>query len=191
MASHTKMETFPTSEYDDDAVSYDSASDTDDGYLGGSATYRPPNDHDRAVLLQEEEQERLLANSKAGVAGVHKQSLKSKLEDRLSTKISRRETRRQNGKSRRRDGNRKRKDGEMMYEMEEGAKDLSSSSSTTSFELYGKEWAIDEKQPQKSVRPRLLVLYVMVAFVFVLLAFGAYKASSEHQQSRHTMAATL
>lgn len=196
MASQPKIETFPTSEYDDDAESYHSASDAefdseDDGYRGESTISRQPNDHDRAVLLQEEEQEMLLTNSKASPLDIYKQSLKSKLEDKLSTKISRRVTRRQNGKSGRRNGNRKGKDSELMYEMEEGAKDLSSSSSTTSFDLYVKEWAIDEKQSEKSGRWRLLFVYASVAVIFILLAFGAYKASWNHQRSHHSTTGTL
>ena len=188
MAPQIKMETFPTSDYDNDAASYHSASEQDsnsddDLFTGNSATFRQPTDHDRNVLLQEEEQERLLTKSKAGTPGGQERTLKSRLEDRLSARISKRDKRRRNGKSGRRAGTHKEEDSELMYEMEEGAKDLSSSSSTTSFDLYRKEWARDEKQSQNPVRRRFLFVYVLVALVFVLLAFGAYNASKPYRQS--------
>jgi predicted AlkP superfamily pyrophosphatase or phosphodiesterase len=196
MAPHTKIEAFSTSDYDNDAASYHSVSDRDsdsedDGFRGESATSRQPNEHDRAVLLQEEEQERLLTNSKTGPPDDHKQSLKSMLENRLSAKILKRDIRRQNGKSGRRKSNRKEEDGQLMYEMEEGAKDLSSSSSTTSFDLYRKEWAMDEKQSQKSVRRRFVFVYVLIAGFFVLLAFGAYKASTTYRHTHDGTTTTL
>ena len=190
------METFQLSDYDNDAASYYSASDQDsssdeDVFYGESATSHGPTNHDKKVLLQEEEQERLLTNVKAGTSGGHKQHLKSMFEDRLSAKILKRENRRQNGKSGRRRGTRKGDDGELLYEMEEGAKDLSSSSSTMSFDLYRKEWALAEKQSQKSVRWRFLFVYILVAVVFVLLAFGAYKASTSYRRSNDRAATNL
>jgi predicted AlkP superfamily pyrophosphatase or phosphodiesterase len=196
MAFSTKIETFPTSEYDNDAASYHAASELDsdsedDGFHEESATSRQPDDHDRAVLLQEEEQEKLLTISKAGPLDGYKQGLKFRLEDKLSAMISKRDNRRQNGKSGKRKGSRKEEDSQLMYEMEEGAKDLSSSSSTVSFDLYRKEWVMDEKQPQKWVRRRLIFVYVLIVVVFVLLAFGAYKASTTYQRSNSSKATTL
>jgi predicted AlkP superfamily pyrophosphatase or phosphodiesterase len=196
MAPHTKNETFSPSDYDNDAASYHSASDRDsdseDDECGGeSATSRQPNNHDRAVLLQEEEQERLLTDSKAGPLDDEKQSLKSRLESALSAKILKRDNRRQNGKSGRRKGNWKEEDSELMYEMEEGAKDLSSSSSTTSFDLYQKEWAKSEKRSQKSVQRRFFFLYILIAIIFVFLAFGAYKASKTYRRSHDNTATTF
>jgi predicted AlkP superfamily pyrophosphatase or phosphodiesterase len=197
MAPHIKVEMFRPSEFDDDAASYHSASDNDsesedDRFYGESATSRRPTNHDREVLRQEDEQEMLLIRSKAGQLGDHKRSLKSRLEDRLSAKISKREIRRQNGKSGRSKRNRKEEDSEVMYEMEEGAKDLSSSSSTVSFDIYQKEWAtVDEKQSKKSVRRRFIFVYLVIATVFVLLAFGAYKASTSYRRSHHPTTTTL
>ena len=190
------METFPTSDYDNDAASYHSASDRDSNsedeeFRGESAASRQPTDHDRQVLQQEEEQERLLTHSKAGQPDELKQSLKSMLEDRLSAKILNRDTRRQNGKSGRRKGNRREDGSGLMYEMEEGAKDLSSSSSTASFDLYRKEWAVNEKQSQKLARRHFVFAYALIAVVFLLLAFGAYKASSSYRRSHGSTTTTL
>jgi predicted AlkP superfamily pyrophosphatase or phosphodiesterase len=187
---------FSTSEFDDDAASYHSASDNDseseDRFHGESAMSRRPTNHDRDVLRQEDEQEMLLIRSKAGQLDEHKWSLKSRLEERLAAKISKRETRRQNGKSGRRKHKRREEDSEVMYEMEEGAKDLSSSSSTVSFDLYRKEWATkDEKQPRKSVRRHFTFVYLAIATVFVLLAFGAYKSSASYRRSHRPTTATL
>src|ERR1700722_2619649 len=197
MAPHIKVEMFRPSEFDDDAASYHSASDNDsesedDRFYGESATSRRPTNHDREVLRQEDEQEMLLIRSKAGQLGDHKRSLKSRLEDRLSAKISKREIRRQNGKSGRSKRSRKEEDTEVMYEMEEGAKDLSSSSSTVSFDNYQKEWAaVDEKQSTKSVRRRFIFVYLAIAAVFVLLAFGAYEASTSYRRPHHPTTTTL
>ena len=182
------MDMLSTSDYDKDAAPYHSASDRDsdsedDVFGGQSATSHEPNENDRAVLLQEEERERLISDSKAGPLDKRIQRLKSRLEESLSAKISKRDIRRQNGKSGRRKGRGKDEDSEMVHEMEEGAKDLSSSSSTASFDIYRKEWAVSAKQSQKSARRRFVFVYIFIALVFVLLAFGSYQASTSYRRS--------
>lgn len=197
MASHKKKEILSPSEYDNDAASFHSASDLDsdsedDSLVEMVRSNRRPNHHDRTLLLQEEERDRLLSRSEPFEDT--RPPFTSINHEGAATKISKREAKRRKHRehgSRGRERDQKHhKTGELMYEMEEGIKDLSSQSSSSSFEADRKRWPLDEKRSLKSDRRRFALVHVFVIAVFAFLAFGAYKASTRFRQAHNHVAST-
>lgn len=158
MTRQKEDEMFSDKDYDNDAMSLHSASADDHGSDSEDdlvkqhyRTSRELRDHDRGLLKEEDEQIELLRRK--GPLDFFKRLFKgSRQENGRNEKISRREARRQKRKER---GARSRKrwkgeapkgEGEMMFEMEEGYKDSSSQSETSSMELDRRKWEAFEKQ---------------------------------------------
>lgn len=130
------------STYDEDAASLRSASDQDsdsedDEVLQGARNTLEIAEHDRRVLAEEDDREKLLTTT-SPVDGLRR-IFGSNQDNGSSVKIGKKERRRQR-RQERRAARRKRRgrndeEGELMFEMEEGFKDYSSSNaSTVSFE---------------------------------------------------------
>jgi len=176
-------------EYDNDAESLHSASDiADDPDHGEREGSQLPDDQDRSLLREEEEQERLLQKPR-GFRGL-KQALMEKREEAIQTRIARRESRRDRRRGRIRSN--VSGQGELLYEMEDGFKDLSSQSSIESFELDKKEWATVQQPTERPScqRFRLACLHIFILLIFMLLTFGAYHASTRYRQS-HSASTSL
>ncbi len=130
--------------YDDDAASLRSASDQDsdsedDQVLQGAQSSLEIAEHDRSLLKEEEEREKLLTGDSAGkglrriFSGPHSNGSKVKI-GRQERRTQRRQDRRA---ARRKKRGRNDEEGELMYEMEEGGlrDDASSASSNSSSEM--------------------------------------------------------
>ncbi|EXJ81741.1 ectonucleotide pyrophosphatase/phosphodiesterase family member 1/3 [Capronia coronata CBS 617.96] len=158
--------------YDDDAsiVASDpnSGSDTE-GDIGAE----PVTDHDRDVLEENEEQERLLR--KPG----RFQAARDALRLHKGSKDGGSGSTRQRSRSKR--SRRGRETSDMIFEMEGGFKDTSSQSSLDAFDLDGTNW--EGKPPRQPRRGRLALIHVAIIGLFVALVFGAYKASRKHTLS--------
>ena len=139
--------------YDADAASLRSTSDPASGsedelHVEKSRSTLELEDHDASVLREEEERESLLA--KKGPFDGFKHVFQGSLSD-VGFSLGDREARRQRRKERR--GSRRglrgenAEEGQLMFEMEEGFKDISSrSSSTDSHRLDRAEWDHHEKK---------------------------------------------
>lgn len=151
--------------YDDDAALVasdpESGSDSEEDIVADRVT-----DHDRDVLEETEEQERLLHKPGRFEAA---RGLLGRQDGRSSG--SRRKTR----KKRSRRGN---ETSDMVFEMEGGFKDTSSQSSLESSETEGTKW--HNKSSRQSHRGRLALIHVAIIGLLVALIFGAYKASRKH-----------
>ena len=131
--------------YDDDAASLRSASDQesdseDDEVLQGARSSLEIAEHDRLVLKEEEEREKLLTEGDSAGKGLRR-IFSGSHSNGSRVKIGKRERRRQrkqerNAARRRRKANNN-EEGELMYEMEEGGPhdDVSSASSSDSSDL--------------------------------------------------------
>ncbi|KIX05312.1 uncharacterized protein Z518_06184 [Rhinocladiella mackenziei CBS 650.93] len=153
--------------YDDDAALVASdlgaGSDSDGDSVGTNRV----KDHDRDILDETEEHEKLLHKpsrfqTAKGVFGFREDQ-----QDGASSS-RRRKTR---SKKFRRGG----KESDMTFEMEGGFKDTSSQSSSDSFETEGTKW--DWSSGKRSHRGRLALIYAAIIALFAALVFGAYKAS--------------
>lgn len=133
------------SHYDDDAASLRSASDQDsdsedDEVLQGARSSLEIAEHDRSVLQEEEEREKLLTEDDGAAKGLRR-IFSGSHSNGSRVKIGRQERRRQR-RQERRAAQRRRKgkdneEGVLMYEMEEGGPhdDVSSASSSDSADL--------------------------------------------------------
>lgn len=158
MTEQKEGEMFSDEDYDNDALSLHSASADEHG--SGSEddlvkrhyrSSRELRDRDHSLLKEEDEQIELLR--KKGPLDTIKQLFKgSRQGNGLDEKSSRREARRQRRKERavgprkRPKNNVMKGEGELMFEMEEGYKDASSQSETSSIELDRRKWDAFEKQ---------------------------------------------
>lgn len=157
MVGKNEKEMFSDEEYDNDALSLHSASDGGNG--SGSEddlvkhhyrTSRELREHDHGLLNEEDEQVELLR--KKGPFDTLKQLFKGAQGDHAIGEMDRRELRRRRQKERTQGSRRRRRqdvskgEGELMFEMEEGYKDTSSQSETSSIELDRRKWEALEKQ---------------------------------------------
>ncbi|KAK2804049.1 hypothetical protein FQN51_002580 [Onygenales sp. PD_10] len=181
------------SAYDDDVASLRSLSDQDsdsedDELVKGSRTTLELSQHDRTVLEEEEERERLLV--KTSPTDPLRRIFGSKHDNGSSVRIGKRERRRQRRLERRaarmeRKG-RKEEEAELMYEMEEGVfeDDASSQSSTTSSDLGH---AVPGRRVYKSSRAswcrKICLISTGIVVLFLILFLGAYKESGTFRSS--------
>jgi predicted AlkP superfamily pyrophosphatase or phosphodiesterase len=182
--------------YDSDDVHPESNSEMDfasdeDPFSVGDTSPGGPREKDRSILQQQDEEEKLL--SKSGPFDRLKQTFRSQAEDGIAVKLSKREARRvrrrgSKGTSKNKRGGRS---ALLMFEMEEGVKDLSSQSSTESFDIDRSKWALDQKQSKKTVHHRFAFIHIAIIALFFLLAFGAYRASRGHITSTTSIPRTL
>ena len=127
------------SQYDADAPSLHMASDQasdseDDQLLDDEQITYPLNEHDRTVLKDEEETEKLLSNPTRfdAVQNIFKTNPHEGQPVKASRRDARRQRRREKRRSKRGRSNRSGSGHEVMYEMEEGWKDTSSQNSANS-----------------------------------------------------------
>ncbi|KAJ5085170.1 Type I phosphodiesterase/nucleotide pyrophosphatase/phosphate transferase [Penicillium argentinense] len=181
-----KLETalLSPSHYDNDAASLRSPSEQDsdsedDEFLRHPRSTLELNNHDRAVLDDEDELEKLLTR-RGPAHGLRRMFSPNGSSVRIGKK-ERRRARREARQSRR---ERVSEEGELMYEMEEGiGDDTDSLMSGSSWDLGEKEDYLYEPPSRPSWLKILLVSAVIVVFFFILL-LGAYKASSGFRASR-------
>ncbi|PGH05900.1 hypothetical protein GX51_02681 [Blastomyces parvus] len=180
------------SAYDDDVRSLRSLSDQDsdsedDELVKGSRTTLELSQHDRTVLEEEEERERLLVK-KTSTHGLRRIFGH---ENASSVRIGRQERRRQRRLQRRADRIQRMDDkGEeegLMFEMEEGTfhDDASSESSAGSSDLV--HVTVDSrayKSSRSSWCWKIALLSLSIIVLFLILFLGAYKESSGFRSSR-------
>ncbi|KAJ5555802.1 Type I phosphodiesterase/nucleotide pyrophosphatase/phosphate transferase [Penicillium sp. DV-2018c] len=168
--------------YDNDASSLRSPSEQDsdsddDALLDQVRSTLEIAEHDRAVLEDEEELERLLIRRGAG-HGLRRMFSPSGGSVRIGKVKKERRPRR--GSRRERVS----EDGELMYEMEEGIGDDNASLlSGSSLDLDGEDEYTYEPPPRPSWR-KFLFIFALVTILFIILVLGAYKASSGYRASR-------
>ncbi|PYI28720.1 nucleotide pyrophosphatase family protein [Aspergillus indologenus CBS 114.80] len=174
--------------YDEDAESLRSPSEQDsdsedDEFLRRSRTTLELAEHDRTVLDDEEETEKLLTRS-GPTHGLRRIFSPNSSSVRIG-KQERRRQRRQARKDARRGrlGN-SRESAEMLFEMEEGHPDDESSllsSSSSDLDRRLKDYT-SVPPPRVSWR-RLLLIFSTVLVLFFILLLGAYKASTKFRAS--------
>ncbi|KAK5958307.1 hypothetical protein OHC33_000149 [Knufia fluminis] len=161
----------PSEKYDEDARVLDSLSDVEPGSDSDADTLvHSPNAKDRDVLDEHDEAERLLTESSNAKSDFKRENGAGEGRGRRLHK-HRRESRTNNETS------------NLVYEMEEGYKDTSSNSSTISLLLGSQKY---EKSAQS--RPpyiRFVLMSASIAALFVLLAYGAYRASQSSEATSH------
>jgi predicted AlkP superfamily pyrophosphatase or phosphodiesterase len=177
-------------DYDDDASSLRSLSEQDsdsddDEFLRKSRTTLELAEHDRAVLEEEEEMEKLLVRSGPthGLRRIFSPNGSSVKIGKYERDRDRRRKRQDERKRRRRSA--AGQNGELMYEMEEGYRESESSL------LSGSSSELDQRLEKQyaDVRPRriswtkLILVFAAVLVLFLILLLGAYKASSGFRAS--------
>ncbi|KAJ5091146.1 Type I phosphodiesterase/nucleotide pyrophosphatase/phosphate transferase [Penicillium alfredii] len=169
--------------YDGDAASLRSPSEQDsdsedDEFLSHERNTLELAEHDRAVLEDEEELEKLL--TRRGPAHGLRRMLSP---NASSVRIGKREQRRARKEARKARRERVSEEGELMYEMEEGfGDDEISLISRSSSKLNGKEEYIDE--PTRFSWRRYLLIFAVILVLFLILILGSYKASTGFRVSR-------
>ncbi|KAJ9489691.1 hypothetical protein VN97_g3592 [Penicillium thymicola] len=168
--------------YDNDASSLRSPSEQDsdpddDALLDQNRSTLEIAEHDRAVLEDEEELEKLLIRRGTG------QGLRRIFSPNgSSVKIGKTKSQRRQRRGSRRE--RVSEDGELMYEMEEGIGDDNASLlSGSSLDLDSKGEYTYEPPPRPSWR-KILFIISLLAILFVILLLGSYKASGGFRASR-------
>ncbi|KAF4220610.1 hypothetical protein CNMCM8980_001565 [Aspergillus fumigatiaffinis] len=177
-------------DYDDDASSLRSLSEQDsdsddDEFLRKSRTTLELAEHDRAVLEEEEEMEKLLVRSGPthGLRRIFSPNGSSVKIGKYERDRDRRRKRQDERKRRRRSA--AGQNGELMYEMEEGYRESESSL------LSGSSSELDQRLEKQyaDVRPRriswtkLILVFAAVLVLFLIFLLGAYKASSGFRAS--------
>ncbi|KAE8351378.1 alkaline-phosphatase-like protein [Aspergillus coremiiformis] len=176
--------------YDEDAESLRSPSEQDsdsedDEFIRKSRTPLELAEHDRAVLNDEEETEKLLIRGGPthGLRRIFSSSSGS-------VKIGKRERRRRR-REERRDARRGKyekmtESGELMFEMEEGHREDDESSllsrSPTDLGQRLREYASDER-PRRVSWLKLSLVFAAIFVLFLILLLGAYKASKPFRTS--------
>ncbi|RJE21518.1 hypothetical protein PHISCL_06151 [Aspergillus sclerotialis] len=176
--------------YDDDASSLRSPSEQDsdsedDEYLSKSRTTLELAQHDRSVLEDEEELEKLLTRSgpRSGLRRIFSPNASSVRIGKQDRRKQQREERRNRDKHKR-NHEQTGEDGELMYEMEEGYRDDSSLLSTPSEDFREKEAGDYAYAEPKRVSWSIIAFASATIFIFFLiLVLGAYKASSGFRAS--------
>ena len=180
---------------DDDAASVRSLSEQesdsdDDQVLDGARDSREIAEHDRSVLEQEDEREKLLAAGDEG--GGLRRIFTGGFSNASRVKVGRRQQRKDRRERRR--GKKDRllsgqgQDGELMYEMEEGGlKSDASSISDASSELDRRKLSsVLEYRNRPSRCCNLAILHVSIVLLFAILLLGAYQAS-RHSRSNQAV----
>ncbi|KAL2841893.1 alkaline-phosphatase-like protein [Aspergillus pseudoustus] len=182
-------------DYDEDAESLHSplseqdSDSEDDDFLANSRSTLELSKHDRAVLDDEEETEKLLTRT-GPTHGLRRLFSPN----RSNVRIGKKEARRQRRKERK-DARRARREkrhgrghgeGDEMYEMEEGHRDdeisLLSSSSSELDERVKEQYA-DLQDRQKVSWRKLTLVFSAIFVLFLILLLGAYKASAGFRSS--------
>ncbi|CEJ57658.1 hypothetical protein PMG11_06344 [Penicillium brasilianum] len=168
--------------YDNDAASLRSPSEQDsdsddDAFLRHPRSTLELSQHDRSVLEDEDELEKLL--TRRGPAHGLRRIFSP---NGNSVRIGKRERRRARKEARLSRRERVSEEGELMYEMEEGLGDDETSSlmSGSSMDSEGKEDDLYEPPSRPSWR-RISFVSVIIAILFLILFLGAYKASSTYR----------
>ncbi|KAJ5316364.1 Type I phosphodiesterase/nucleotide pyrophosphatase/phosphate transferase [Penicillium atrosanguineum] len=164
--------------YDNDAASLRSPSEQDsdsedDEFLRHPRSTLELASHDRAVLDDEDELEKLLTRRGPG-HGLRRMFSPSG----GNVRIGKKERRRARKEARRRE--RVSEEGELMYEMEEGLNDDDSLISDSSSDIDGKEDYLYEP-PANPSWIKYLFVFTVVAVLFFIILLGAYKASTGYR----------
>ncbi|PYI09658.1 nucleotide pyrophosphatase family protein [Aspergillus sclerotiicarbonarius CBS 121057] len=181
-------------DYDEDAESLRSPSEQDsdsedDEFLRNSRTTLELAEHDRTVLDDEEEREKLLTRS-GPTHGLRRIFSPSSSSIRIG-KQERRRQRQARREARKARHGRKRESAEIMFEMEEGHRDderslLSASSSD--LDTRAKEYAY--VQPRRVSWRRLALIFSAIFVLLLIFWLGAYKASAKYR-TPHSSRAVL
>ncbi|EAW19042.1 alkaline phosphatase family protein [Aspergillus fischeri NRRL 181] len=177
-------------DYDDDASSLRSLSEQDsdpddDEFLRKTRTTLELAEHDRAVLEEEEEMEKLLVRSGPthGLRRIFSPNGSSVKIGKYERNRDRRRKRHDERKRRRRSA--AGENGELMYEMEEGYRESESSllsgSSSELDQRLEKQYA--DIRPRRISRTKLVLVFAAVLVLFLIFLLGAYKASSGFRAS--------
>ncbi|KAL5338879.1 alkaline-phosphatase-like protein [Aspergillus crustosus] len=180
-------------DYDDDAESLRSphseqdSDSEDDNFLARSRTTLELAEHDRTVLDDEEETEKLLTRT-GPTHGLRRLFSPNRSNVRIGRKE---EARRQRQKERReaRKARREKRHGHgapEMYEMEEGHRDDESSllsASSSDLDERIKEQYADIQDRQKVSWRKLTLVFSAIFILFLILLLGAYKASAGFRAS--------
>ncbi|KAL4885245.1 nucleotide pyrophosphatase family protein [Aspergillus karnatakaensis] len=179
-------------DYDDDAESLRSplseqeSDSEDDKFLARSRTTLELAEHDRTVLDDEEETEKLLTRT-GPTHGLRRLFSPN----RTNVKIGKKEEARRQRRKERREARKARRekrhgDGEEMYEMEEGHRDdessLLSASSSDLDERLKEQYAVVQDRQKVSWR-KLTLVFSAIFVLFLILLLGAYKASAGFRAS--------
>ncbi|KAJ9314305.1 hypothetical protein DTO271D3_5534 [Paecilomyces variotii] len=174
-------------DYDDDVSSLRSASEQDsdtedDEFLQGSRTTLELAEHDRKVLEDEEELEKLLTK-RGPTQGLQRIFSPGGSSVKIGKK-ERRQRRREMKAAYRRRNEKPDEEGELMHEMEEGYRDESSGLNTPSSDGEGELLdGFEYKQSKGDLIRKLLLVFSAIAVLFLILLLGAYKASSNFRVS--------
>ncbi|OOF91525.1 hypothetical protein ASPCADRAFT_409128 [Aspergillus carbonarius ITEM 5010] len=182
-------------DYDEDAESLRSPSEQDsdsedDEFLRRSRTTLELAEHDRTVLDDEEETEKLLTRS-GPTHGLRRIFSPSSSSIRIGKQERRRRRKQARGEARNIRRGKKRESAEIMFEMEEGHRDderslLSESSSD--LDTRAKEYAY--VQPRRVSWRRLALIFSAIVVLLLIFWLGAYKASAKYR-TPHSSRAVL
>ncbi|PCG97593.1 Alkaline phosphatase-like, alpha/beta/alpha [Penicillium occitanis (nom. inval.)] len=167
------------SAYDDDITSPRSLSEQDsdsedDEFLRANRSSKELARHDKTVLEEEEEMEKLLVRS--GPADGLRRIFSP---TSGPVRIGKRDRSRRRERKRSIQGN-AHQEGDLMFEMEEGFRDFSDDDSIGSFNLDEKDvddW--QDKPPKRGLCVRLTLVFSAIVVLFLILLLGAYKASKD------------
>ncbi|KAL4947482.1 alkaline-phosphatase-like protein [Aspergillus filifer] len=191
----SRRELLSPRDYDDDAESLRSplseqdSDSEDDEFLARSRTTLELAEHDRTVLDDEEELEKLLTRS-GPTHDIRRLFSPNRSNVRIGKREQARRQRRKEEKAARKARREKRReqDDEEMYEMEEGhPEDESSLLSASSSDLDEriKEQYADSVDRQKVSWRKLTLVFSAIFVLFLILLLGAYKASAGFRVSHH------
>ncbi|KAE8133105.1 alkaline-phosphatase-like protein [Aspergillus pseudotamarii] len=182
-------------DYDEDAESLRSPSEQDsdsedDEFLRRSRTTLELAEHDRMVLNDEEETEKLLIRG-GPTHGLRRIFSPNSPSVKIG-KRERRQKRREERRAARRGQHEKMTDsGELMFEMEEGHREDDESSllsrSSSDLDRQLKEYGGDER-PQRVSRLKLALLFAAIFVLFLIFLLGAYKASTPFRTTKPSQA---
>ncbi|QKX55258.1 uncharacterized protein TRUGW13939_02350 [Talaromyces rugulosus] len=172
------------SAYDDDVASPRSLSDQesdseDDEFLRAKRSTLELARHDKTVLEEEEEMEKLLVRSSPadGIRRIFSPTVGP-------VRIGKRDRSRRRERKASIQG-KPHQEGDLMFEMEEGFQDRSDDDSIDSLDLDEKE--VDDWQSRRSTKSkcvRLTLIFSAITVLFFILLLGAYKVSSDTRTSK-------
>lgn len=167
----------PSTRYDEDAKMLETVSDLEsDSDSGGERSDLTTRPNAKGVLEEHEEAERLISEV-SSVSKVKSRNANTPFETNTASLRRLKRTPRQQTKRRRSSVNDEASNS--MYEMEEGYKDTSSNSSVDSLILDRTQWQKATSKTRFSAR--FLLMFVSIATFFMLVAYGAYRASHSQQ----------
>ncbi|KUL89688.1 hypothetical protein ZTR_00478 [Talaromyces verruculosus] len=175
------------SAYDDDVASPRSLSEQDsdsedDEFLRANRSSKELARHDKTVLEEEEEMEKLLVRS--GPADGLRRIFSP---TSGPVRIGKRDRSRRRERKRSIQG-KPHQEGDLMFEMEEGFRDFSDDDSIDSFNLGEKDvddW--QDKPPKRGLCVRLTLVFSAIFVLFLILLLGAYKASKDTHTTRRDL----